>query len=266
MGTPVLDLAAWWAWDLLVLGNLFYVLVLGALAGLLARTYWARSGSPLPVAVRRGTATGVGAAALVGLAMAQPLAAELTTAVCFVSVLLLAGGVLLFGAALLRQRRTGSAGKRGWGVRTGFTAALVTFVVMLLTGTLIGALARGSHALLQIIAALHGLATSDESGTTNSVLHLPLPPLVTLATVAVPLALVLLLGVASRIARVPFFAGLVRGLRGLALPVACGLILVYGLLVLGTVRQEARVSDGLRQTLAHEGRYLARLTGESWPD
>ena len=268
IGTPVLDLAAWWAWDLLVLGNLFYVLVLGTLAGLLARTYWARSGSPLPVAVRRGTATGVGAAALVGLGIAQPLAGdpELATSISFVSVLLLAGGVLLFGAALLRQRRTGSAGKRGWGVRTGLTAALSAFVVALLTGTLISALGRGPHALLQIVTALHGLSSSDESGTTNSMLHLPSPPLVTLATVAAPLALVLLLGVASRIARVPFFVGLVRGLRGLALPVACGLILVYGLLVLGTVRQEARVSEGLRQTLAHEGRYLARLTGESWPD
>jgi len=116
------------------------------------------------------------------------------------------------------------------------------------------------------MTALHGLTSSDESGTTNSVLHLPSPPLVTLATVTVPFALVLLLGVASRITRVPFFAGLVRGLRGLALPVACGLVLLYGALVLGTVRQEARVSDGLRQTLAHEGRYLARLTGETWPD
>jgi len=94
IGAPVLNLAAWWAWGLLVLGNLFYVLVLGALAGLLARTYWARSGSPLPVAIRRGTAIGVGGAALVGLGMAQPLAddPELATAVSFASVLLLAAG------------------------------------------------------------------------------------------------------------------------------------------------------------------------------
>jgi len=268
LGAPVLNLAAWWEWNLFTLINLFYVLVLGALAGLLARTYWARSGSSLPVAIRRGTAIGVGGAALVGLGMAQPLAddPELATAVSFAAVLLLAAGVLLFGTALLRQQRTGSAGKRGWGVRTGLTAALTAFVVALLTGTLVGALARGPHALLQIVTALRGLTPSDESGTTNSVLHLPSPPLITLATVTVPLALVLLLGVASRIARVPFLAGLVRGLRGLALPVACGLVLVYGLLVLGTVRQEARVSEGLRQTLAHEGRYLARLTGESWPD
>ncbi len=78
---------------------------------------------------------------------------------------------------------------------------------------------------------------------------------------AVPLLLTAALALSSRIVRVPVTVGIVRGLRGLAVPIGCGLLLLYGGLVLGTARQEARVSDALRRMVRHEGRYLAEITG-----
>lgn len=82
---------------------------------------------------------------------------------------------------------------------------------------------------------------------------------------AVPGLLALVLGTASLVLRVPLTVGLARGFRGAALPVACCLVILYGGVALATARQEARVSDGLRRVMQHEGRYVAELAGEEWP-
>jgi len=89
--------------------------------------------------------------------------------------------------------------------------------------------------------------------------------------IAVPVGLVvpLMLGIGvsvwGRRRRVPVSAALAAGFRTTALPLACLLVIGYGTLALGTLRQEQQMDDGLRQMIRHEGRYYASLAGTVWP-
>ena len=82
---------------------------------------------------------------------------------------------------------------------------------------------------------------------------------------AVPLLLAFLLSLVARVRRVPVSVGLVGGFRRTGPLLAAGLVLVYGGLIVMTVRQEARANYGLERSLHGEGQYLARLTGGTWP-
>ncbi len=81
------------------------------------------------------------------------------------------------------------------------------------------------------------------------------------------MSLLILVGSAilSRIARVPLSIGMARGLRGLMVPVAAILFLVYGGMLLCTIRAEAAVEYGIQRTLENQGQYLAALSGKQWP-
>jgi hypothetical protein len=81
----------------------------------------------------------------------------------------------------------------------------------------------------------------------------------------VPFLTLLTLSAISRACRIPLSVGLIRGLRGCALPIACLLFLAYGVLVPLTQRQEKLLDEGLQGTLQHEGSYLVGLIGERWP-
>ncbi|MGI4787587.1 MAG: hypothetical protein ACRYFS_01910 [Janthinobacterium lividum] len=82
---------------------------------------------------------------------------------------------------------------------------------------------------------------------------------------AIPLLCVIVLSIVSRVKRVPVSVGLVSGFRTLMPPLVFGLMLVYGGLILWTVRQEARANYGMERSLHGEGQYLAQITGETWP-
>ena len=81
----------------------------------------------------------------------------------------------------------------------------------------------------------------------------------------IPALFAVILSIVSRVKRVPASAGLVTGFTSIMPPLVFGLMLVYGGLTLWTVRQEARVSQRLEQSLHGEGQYLAQMTGETWP-
>ena len=81
----------------------------------------------------------------------------------------------------------------------------------------------------------------------------------------VPLLMLAGIAIASRIFRVPVATGIGRGLRGLALPVACGLFLLYGPLLFGTVRQEAALNAYVDGMVSHEGEMMASQVGATWP-
>jgi hypothetical protein len=59
-------------------------------------------------------------------------------------------------------------------------------------------------------------------------------------------------------------ARLVQGFRA-AMPLTCLLLLVWGGLLLGTVRQERVVNAQVWHTVHDEGPYLAAQMGKSWP-
>jgi hypothetical protein len=81
----------------------------------------------------------------------------------------------------------------------------------------------------------------------------------------VPLLVVFVLCIISRLHRVPISAGVGRGLRGIAVPIACILMLIYGGTVLATAREEARENARLQRLVQHEGRFYFEATGNVWP-
>lgn len=89
-----------------------------------------------------------------------------------------------------------------------------------------------------------------------------LEDLLVLSVLAAPLLLLMVFIALTRACRRPLLFGVTHGLRAAALPVACCPVLVYGGLMLGTVRREKALDYGVRQTVAHEGQYLA---GQPWP-
>ena len=82
---------------------------------------------------------------------------------------------------------------------------------------------------------------------------------------ALPLLLMLIIGILSMTMKVPLATGLGRGLRGLALPLACLLFIAYGLLVVGTARSETNLNTVLESNAAHEGQTIASMLGQKWP-
>jgi hypothetical protein len=90
------------------------------------------------------------------------------------------------------------------------------------------------------------------------------------AAVGVAAGLTLLLpfalAVCCRLLRVPLSRGLFRGYRGLAVPTAAVLMLIYAGVVLVTAHDETRLNRVLDDVSRHEGRTLARLLGRAWPE
>ena len=122
------------------------------------------------------------------------------------------------------------------------------------SGSLVG-MADGLRSLLGPPGEGNG-----DTGETQPVMALWLA-----VSLAVPLLLLLVFGLAALRRRVPLRVGLVRGFRAAALPAACGLLLVWGGLLLGTARQERAVDAQAWHTIHDEGPYLATQAGQSWP-
>ncbi len=80
-----------------------------------------------------------------------------------------------------------------------------------------------------------------------------------------PLLLLGMVAVVSRKAWADFSANLGRWLRSLAVPMACGLLIIYSLLLLGTARQEEQLRVGLDKMVTHEAVYNASQAGLTWP-
>ncbi len=82
---------------------------------------------------------------------------------------------------------------------------------------------------------------------------------------ALPLGMLGVISIISLCTRVPLATGIGRGLRGLALPVACALFLAYAAQTAGTLRQEARVNASLHAGMRSEGAANAAALGRTWP-
>ena len=85
------------------------------------------------------------------------------------------------------------------------------------------------------------------------------------AALAVPLLLTVTLGVAAGVKRMPLFSALTTGFQQFALPLICLLVVAYGGVLFGTVRQEQRVAAFNQQIVTNSGRYFAAQAGQDWP-
>jgi hypothetical protein len=252
---PLWKLIGLWSADLILLTGAFWALALGGIAALLARRRQIREGRELPSYARRGIAIGLLASVpgIVGLLF------EGLRFPFFCSVAIPVGAVLGM-LPLLRSNRSLAERLRSLGV-----FAAVAIGIPLVATMVYAQIESGPvGSLVQIALALLGGESDAGPGPTHAD-KLIILRLCTLAVAAAPLLMLLTIGVVSRICHVPLSVGLVRGVRGCAVPVASVMLLTYAGLVTATLRQERIVIEGLHQTLHHEGRFLAASIGETWP-
>ncbi len=84
---------------------------------------------------------------------------------------------------------------------------------------------------------------------------------------SVPLALLALFAVFSKILRVPVAAGVTRGMRAMAIPLACVLALLWsGSLVYTAKHEHAAIAEMNRIVEQGEVQYMARLAGQPLPN
>jgi len=248
-GKPARWLTVWWMAGAAVLRSALWLFLLAGAAALLGRSRRVRKNTPLPPAVRWGAAAG--AAGVGAVAAAANGWSETKIGLLFGAFVLLAG---------LARAARGARGGRRRALAAGLGAAAVSAAVLLAAGVLVGQQAQTSVAVAEVLDSL--LDFPGESSDPLAELRLVMASVSLLPSLLLCACLVF----ASQIVRVPVSVGLVRGLRGLALPAACLVILVlYVPLALVTVRQEAAVTAGLHDVATHEGRYLARLAGLPWP-
>lgn len=283
--THVVSLTVWWLADLAVLANILWLLMFGGLASGCARTPWAngsREGkrtdevpvfnhhSPpeRPPAFLKNTAV-----AALSVAVAFLLAdfslhlfdlpnwlhgiLNLIEELCFLLAVFalpptIAVYLMRHGPRLPHFSRFPSAS----GIRTALLAGACVYGICALAWWQSGSIAE--------------LAENGRFLTTGvgSEVHNEQPVIQWLslaAALSVPLLLTTIFAIAARIRCAPAAVGLTRGFALAALPVACGLLLVYGGLLLGTVHQERVVNEQVWHSSHDEGPYLATQAGQTWP-
>lgn len=257
-GEPFWALLGWWAAGVLTLTNVVFVVLLGVGAAWLLRVSpRLRAGAPMTPAARTAIALGMLAPPLVLIAAKTP--PEFGAPLVCGAVLL-----VLLGAMLALAGRHGGARAMGRALGLAFVTALVVAGAGMLAANVAAGPQSPLYACRQFSDWFSGSDNPGPLGLNNDGALLFALQGAGMA-VAVPALLIGALALVSRVVRVPVSVGVARGLRGLALPVACALLLLYANLVVKTVEQETRVRGELAESMRHEGRYLARLAGKPWP-
>ena len=238
---PLRELFLGWFGGMVLLISAFWTLVLGGGAALLAKNRNIQKGFGLPSHLRITVSLGIFAGVLGTVPLKSPVGT------------LLAIGSLL--AILVASHFTKAEASRLNRIGIPFLAALISGIV----ASLVCMQVQSLQNFMGLNNILQGL---QQASPQKGVLPYQIFPLV---LGAIPLLILNIIVAASLTCRVPVTVGLVRGLRGFALPVACLLLLGLSATTLATLRLEQRVNDGLQRTLQHEGRYFAELTGRELP-
>lgn len=281
--SPLTRLAQWWQAGVAVLSNVLWLLLFGGLAAALARTRWAGgngegAGKDEKAPVSRKAvlkqsliATGLVAAAflladrLLHIFNLPSWPGLMVGGIETLLFLLLVFGlpstlvILLMRHGFHPPRFSRPAFLRGAGAALLAGLCLYGFYALVLWQA--GSLAEMTDAL----RSLMGLSGGGEDGDTFQAQQTVTYWLAAAAALAFPLLLLLACGLAALFRRVPLRVGLGRGFRAAVLPLACLLLIVYGGLLLGTLRQERIVGAQVWHTVHDEGPYLAARSGQSWP-
>ena len=246
---------ALWVVDEIVLAVVFWLLVLGIAARLLARRTAYIAGRPLPRSVKGGIGVAILAAlAVLGIIGTGALDVQFN-ALCAVFVTLVVGAGALF---LLRRRVTKPALAR-------FTGAVVGTLLVL--AGVSGLISWQAHniAVVQQLSSVWALQGEDRGSDAPGWGAYSATLSAGAITLALPFLLTLIFAIAGRVRRVPVNVAVVRGFRTVAVPAACVLVILWGGLCLHTLRQERALNAELDRSLVHEGRYYAALAGAPWP-
>ncbi|MCC6727740.1 MAG: hypothetical protein IT208_00200 [Chthonomonadales bacterium] len=238
------DVARWWAWDIPLLLNALWMLLLGLGSEALARTAPMRGGRPLPTAMRRALAGGAALGAVSAVAVLSGLGGWPGTPLLLGALL---GGALLASAA---AARLDGLPREAAGVAVAASgAALALWLVAF----------QFQCASVYVPAALALMGNERAAPAASAAL------LWAVYAPALPLLVAGLLVALSRVWRVPASVGIVRGFAGIGVPVACLLLLGYTAAVMLTARQEAAAQASITASNRGEGAYAASLAGTEWP-
>ncbi len=264
-GIKLLD--DWWVADLLTLANVFWVLALGTAAAVSGRrtevfTLWLRSWK---THVWHGlAAVALGCWLLVwALFLWNGWNWMLYGGPGMVwrVVLALAASTGLFVWALRRaSAKTSAADKKGI-LKTMGRLLLAGFCVYCLSKLL----AWQAHGIWDAWAVRRFFAQESASHDDYTTAADQAGGWLLGGILLVPLLTVFALAAAALIGRRPVLMFIIQGFRRSALPLASALLLVYGIFILGTLRQENAVSERLGQTLTRSGPYFAAQAGLTWP-
>ncbi len=264
---PIVHLTLWWLADLALLLNVGWLLVLGLLAAWRVRRPAAETPRMDWKAGIISIALALGLWLLLGLftiflgdgwgVLAEHV--EFDWRETFGALGVLAFIIWIVSRAMLRlppaQRRA------VWK-----TAALMPVIAGAVWGLfalaqwLAGPLAE-IPAGLRLLTGQYGTTNSDEEQAKQTQTLL----LCTAAMLTVPLLMALGFTLAVLVRRLPISRALASGFYRLALPAASLLIIVYGGLLLGALRQDRFVRELTHQNVYGGGRYFAAQDGQKWP-
>jgi hypothetical protein len=138
----------------------------------------------------------------------------------------------------------------------GGALALAMFVLITKQTGVLASYFNAARVFTNLFAGNSGSPNEDMSGTVA---------LAAASVLAAPLLVVFISAIVTAVRRRPILPGIASGLRAVGPPLALMLVIGYGYLVVQTSRHEREISDGVDQTVQHEGRYLARLLNSEWP-
>ena len=228
--------------------NAIALLTAGALAAFLARTRQVASGASLPQSAKIGAVSVilVPYIGLIAIATSPESAAGLALVLAVISLLYARckeRGLVLQGAD------TGAGAKKG------------SFLALWAGGFLSTALGLAVFAGFALALGRAASGPVLEAGLRSQNLYWEMAIWATFA----PLLLSLFFAACAPKAGVPVSAGIVRGMRGVCVPLACVLVLIAVPLAVWSAHETGLMRHDLNQSLAGESRYMARLCGKPWP-
>ncbi len=244
----VLALASGW----LIFAAAVCLLALTLLATALSRLPSVRQQMPLPIPVSLGILGGL----VLGIAVLANYMANTPGQFRFEAALITGAFFAAIGAfaAVPRFRRP---------VRLALLAALATLAAAAGAACLAAWQSQEAIGLANSMGGMLSLS-GDEAASPHLSLTVQQVQGISLVLFS-PVLLAVILSITARVRRVPVSVGLIGGFRRTGAVLVPLFVLLYGVLAVITVRQEARLNYGLERSLHGEGQYLAQLTGEKWP-
>ncbi|BDI28827.1 hypothetical protein CCAX7_008780 [Capsulimonas corticalis] len=249
---PFRDASDSWAVGAGMLVNSVWALALGVLAFLASRSPAIRRAAALP----RRRVAGIWTGLFLGVfALSQrPPLSTLSPSSEWLSILpivSLSAALLLTGTLLWRLRRRRSF--LGEAARDAIAAFAFTCITGVIVITQVTALGEANATVQQIF---------DMSGEDSRTTPQPYHPILLFA---IPLEIILVSAVLGLIRRIPLSVAVVRSVtRSAAATTAVG-VLIYGICVLGILRDEHTLRQQNDWILQNEPQYLAQRAHQTWP-
>ena len=241
----LLTVLAWRIGGILLLCSALLTLILGAASAMLGRSRWFKAGKALPA----GAVLGVWLAisfTVFGIGVALGNKSE------FMWPLIGTGFAASLVSFLCCGRRIGRPAALTFLASLGFIVLLVLGAVWQIGG------------IAGLFKVVQGLTAGECGGSAGNDL-VPMIAMTYGVTVGVPLITIIGLAIFSKVCKVPVAIGIVRGMRGLALPIASAMILIYGATTVQTARKDAKLSYNNARWVQHEGKWYAERGGKEWP-